>query len=324
MRIAVIDIGTNSVRSRIVAVPVSGPRHTLGDEKAYTRLGRRLAETGALSTEAIGDTIEALGRMLRLAHTLEATHIRAVATAAVREASNRDELLGRAREELGLEIEVISEAEEARLAFLSAAEMVGVSGRTAVLDIGGGSAEIVLSTDEEIESVASVPLGAVVLSERFHHTDPLTPAELERLTTYVQSTLANALPDAPPTTARLIGSGGTVNAIGKMIAARDPQPPQSFHGLEIGRGDLFDLERTLAASTAKERRTMKGLPKSRVDIIVAGVVVVAEAARTLGSDALVVNAHGIREGLVIDMVRTQRDTGAPTSASAHRDEGFST
>ncbi|MBN2847648.1 MAG: Ppx/GppA family phosphatase, partial [Coriobacteriia bacterium] len=173
MRVAAIDIGTNSIRSTIVEVPVGGSRKTLDDEKAHTRLGRGVNETGLLSDQAMDETVAVLRRMLQIAAQHDVTHVRAVATAAVRNAGNAEVFRERIKREFALELEVISEEEEGRLAFLSAAESVGLEGRSAVLDIGGGSVEIVRAADGEIEFITSLPLGAVVLSERYHATDPI-------------------------------------------------------------------------------------------------------------------------------------------------------
>ncbi|MBW6468150.1 MAG: Ppx/GppA family phosphatase, partial [Coriobacteriia bacterium] len=181
MRIAAIDIGTNSIRMRVVEAPVGGVRRTLDDEKAYTRIGRGMGATGRLSDDAITDAVAVLRRMMSIAEQHGVSHVRAVATAAVREAANAREFVDRVRAEVGLRIEVISAEEEGRLAFLSAAESVGVPGRCAVIDLGGGSMEIVRATDGQVTMIASVPLGVVAMSERYHQIDPMPKSEHRRL-----------------------------------------------------------------------------------------------------------------------------------------------
>jgi exopolyphosphatase/guanosine-5'-triphosphate,3'-diphosphate pyrophosphatase len=308
MRIAAIDIGTNSVRSTIVEVPVGGPRAMLDDEKAYTRLGRGLHQTGRLSQESMRDTIEALRRMLDIARQFEVSHIRVVATAAVRDAENADDLLELARTELGIEIEVISPEEEGRLAFLSAVESADLEGRSAVIDIGGGSVEIVRSTGREIEFISSLPLGAVVLSERYHTEDPMPKGDYRRLTKYVRGLLTEALGDEPDPVATLVGSGGTINAVAAMISATTGNSLPTLHGYEVTRADVIHLLARLSRSDAAERRTIKGLPEQRADIIVAGTVVVDELMRLLGANVLRINTRGIREGVVVDTIARERGT----------------
>jgi len=311
VRIAAIDIGTNSVRSTIVDVPVGGPRSTLDDEKAYTRLGRGTAATGCLSEQSIDDTIAALRRMLRIANRHDVTYIRAVATAAVRVASNSDVLLNRAFEELNLDIEVISEQEEGRLAYLSAIENVRVEGEWALVDIGGGSVEIVRALDRQVHSIASLPLGAVVMSERFHTEDPIPKREYKRLVKHVRGALTDAVGDEPTPGLTLVGSGGTVGAVAALIATRTDPGYTSLHRFELKRADVSEVLASLAKMSADERAAIKGLPESRIDIIVAGAVVLEECMRVFDADSILYNARGIREGIVLDTI--DREQGLAVS-----------
>ena len=311
MRIAAIDIGTNSVRSTIVEVPVGGPRRTLDDEKAYTRLGRGTGASGQLSDEAMDETIEVLDRMLQIAGQHEVTHVRAVATAAVRDAANGEEFVERVRDELGLAIEVISAKEEGRLAFLSAAESIGLDGRSAVVDIGGGSVEIVRATDRQIEFISSLPIGAVVMSERYHTRDPIPDKELKRMRRYVRRTLTDVLGTDPDPVGTFVGSGGTINTVAALIAAKRDPSISTLHSFEVLRAEVIHLKAALAATTAQERAEMKGMPVNRVDIIVAGVVVLDEVMRVLGANELIVNGRGVREGVVIDTVERERGATGP-------------
>ena len=311
MRVAAIDIGTNSIRSTIVEVPVGGSRKTLDDEKAHTRLGRGVNETGLLSDEAMDETVAVLRRMLQIAAQHDVTHVRAVATAAVRSAGNAQTFRDRIRREFALELEVISEEEEGRLAFFSAAESVGLEGRSAVLDIGGGSVEIVRAADGQIEFITSLPLGAVVLSERYHATDPIDKRDLKRLVKHVRRSLADALDAQVAPVGTLVGSGGTITTLAGIIAARRDPALASVHRYTVRRAEIIHLLAELAGSSARQRAAIKGMPESRVDIILAGTVVVDEAMRALGVNELVVNARGIREGIVIDTVQRERGASAP-------------
>jgi len=322
VRLAAIDIGTNSIRLRVVDVPVGGARRTLDDEKAYTRIGRGMSATGRLSEDAMDDAIVALRRMLSIAGQHDVTDIRAVATAAVRSAENAGEFVGRIRAELGLVVEVISAEEEGRLAFLSAAESVPIDGRCAVIDIGGGSVEVVHATDGQITRIASLPVGAVAMSERFHTIDPMPKEDRRRLAKHVRKRLAAALGDENEPVARLIGSGGTVNTIAALIAARHRLNLTSVHTFEIRRAELIHLLAPLSRSSALERAGMKGMPENRVDIIVAGAIVLDETMRFLGANELIVNARGMREGIVIDMVARERGVDAsPDRMQAVREWG---
>lgn len=305
-RIAAIDIGSNSVRSVIVDI-LDGERHRLlDDEKAYTRLSQGLDATGRLSGEAMDETIDALRRMLQIAETFEVKTIRAIATAAVRKAANASQFLGRIEDELGLTVETISQEEEGRLAFVSAAGSLQVDGRVAVIDIGGGSVEIVRATGHEIEFITSLPIGAVVISERYHREDPIPRKEYRRMRTHIRRMLAEALGDDPDPVHTLIGSGGTLNALAAMTASARQPSYSTVHGFELTRADLVHHLAQLSRSTAKERAEIKALPPNRIDIILAGTVVVDETMRALGTNTLIVNSKGVREGLVLEMIAEER------------------
>lgn len=308
MRIAAIDIGTNSIHCTVFEVLVGGRRKVLDDERAHTRLGRGTPETGRLSDSAMQDSIVALSRMLQFAETYEVSRVRAVATAAVREASNGKEFVARIGEELGLDVEVVSEEEEGRLVFLSAADSFGIEGRWAVVDIGGGSVEIVHALSRQIEFVTSLRLGAVYLSEQFHHLDPMSSEDYEQLVTYVHRSIAGALGNERQPVFRLVGSGGTVSSVGGLIAAEREPGVSSLHGFEFTRAELVRILASLQGTTAAERAAMKGMPENRVDIIIEGAVVLEESMRALGANEVIVNVHGIREGMVIDAMRRERGT----------------
>lgn len=305
MRIAAIDIGSNSIRLTIVDVPVAGRRIVRGEEKAYARLGHGVLESGRLAQDAMDAAVRALDRMMRLAREREVTHVRAVATAAVRQATNGTAFVQRVRREVGLEIEVIDGAHEGRLALLSAVDGLALSGDVAVVDIGGGSVEIARGTGAAVSGVVSMPLGAVVLADRFGGEEPLSADAERRLTAHVRETLAASLPDTR-TPGVLAGSGGTVTTLASMLAARRGTAGQSVHGSRIPAGELAELRALLVRSSADDRERMKGLSTSRVDLIVPGAVVLDEVVRWLRADGVLVNARGMREGIVLEVIERER------------------
>lgn len=316
MKLAAIDIGSNSIRCTIVDAAKDGRRTTLDDEKAYVRLGRGVAHAGRLDEAAMDEATAALGRMLQIARGHGVTHVRAVATAAVRSASNGPAFVERLATELGLEVEVISSEHEGRLSLLSALDGLALDGNVAVVDVGGGSVEIVRAVGRVLTSVASVPLGAVVLSDRFGSTDPLPKDDARGLKAYVRDTLAAALsPDDPPAEI-MVGSGGTVTTLATLIAAERDPAPVNVHGFVIAREDLGALRARLVASSAREREAMRGMSVSRVDLIVAGAVVLDEAVRALGARSVLVNARGMRAGIVIEAIERERGAGKPVERMA--------
>ncbi|MBA4370733.1 MAG: Ppx/GppA family phosphatase [Coriobacteriaceae bacterium] len=308
-RLAAIDIGTNSVRL-VVAQPERGGGYRLiDDEKSQVRLGEGLGATGALSEAAMDRTVEALGRMLEIARGLEADRVRAVATAAVRIASNGEAFVARLRDELGVRVEVISAFEEGRLAFLGAAANFDLAGRMAVVDIGGGSVEIVRSTGTQIEDITSLPLGVVALAELLPtDEDPPSRASLKRLRRHIRASLRGAFGARPHAIAGAIGSGGTVTTLGSIVAAWTGDETGSVQGMELTQADVVHIFAWLRGLTLEQRRHVPGLPEYRADIIVPGALLVREVLRHLGTNTLLVNGKGLREGLVLDTIR--QETGA--------------
>lgn len=310
-RIAAIDIGSNSVRSIVVEVPQSGPPRLLHDEKVQTRLAAGLSRTDTLDPKAMDRTVDALGRMLEMVRASDVEKTRAVATSAVRDAVNGKAFVARVRRELGLDVEIVTPEDEGRLAFLSAAAHFDLEGRVAVIDLGGGSLEVVRAVGSEIEAIDSLALGTVALTERFATEDPLRPKAFKALRKHVRSSLADVFGPDPDAPRLLVGSGGTVNSLAWMASHLHGESFNSIQGYAIARADVVHLVALLKRSTVEERRAIQGLAPQRADIILAGAVVVDEVMRLFGANELRVNAKGIREGLVQEAVSTHKRARDP-------------
>lgn len=291
------------MRSIVVEVPDDGAYRVIDDEKETTRLGTGLQSTGALQEEPMQHSAEALRAFLAIGRNLNVDQVRAVATAAVRSASNGPAFVERLRNELDLDVEVITAEEEGRLVFVSAAAHFPMSGRSVVVDIGGGSVEVVAAIGSQIEHIASVPLGARVVSERFVDADPISDAGFKRMKKYIRSTLRGAVAESGESAQLLIGSGGSVTSAGAMVASLRGRSTDQLHGFEVTRAEVMRLLADLSRSSAEMRRKMAGLPPERADIILAGILVLAEVMKLAGAASLFVNARGIREGIIIDTVR---------------------
>jgi exopolyphosphatase/guanosine-5'-triphosphate,3'-diphosphate pyrophosphatase len=310
-RIAAIDIGSNSVRSIVVEAPSSGPPRLLHDEKVQTRLAAGLSRTDTLAPEAMDRTIEALGRMLEMVRGADVDKVRAVATSAVREAVNGKAFVARVKRELGLDVEIVAPDDEGRLAFLSAAAHFDLDGRVAVIDLGGGSLEVVRAVGGEIEGIDSLGLGAVALTERFATEDPLPPKAFKALKRHVRSSLSEAFGIDPDVPRLLVGSGGTVNSLAWMASHLHGESFNSVQGYAIPRADVVHLVALMKRSTVEERRAIPGLAAQRADIILAGAVVVDEVMRLFGMNELRVNGKGIREGLVQETISARKRAPGP-------------
>lgn len=305
-RLQAIDIGTNSVRSIVVEVAPDGSYRVIDDEKATTRLGNGLQATGALSADSMQATADALRVFLGIGRNLGVDEVRAIATAAMRTATNGPAFAERLNDELGLDVEIVSEYEEGRLVFLSASANFELPATSAVVDIGGGSVEIVTAVGPEVDHIVSMPLGARVVSERFVDADPISESGFKRMKKHVRSLLKERVGDDAAGVQLLIGSGGTVTSVAAMVEARFRRKHDSLHGIEVTRPAVMQLLSDLSRSTAEERRRMPGLTPERADIVLAGTLVLAEAMKLTGAGSVFVNARGIREGIVIDTVRRRR------------------
>jgi len=315
-RLAAIDIGTNSIRWIVVEADHTGGYKILDDEKSTVRLGEELSRTGAISAQASERAAEAVGRFRKLIAGLKVSAVEAIATSAIRRASNGQGLLEILSAELGHEIRVISGVEEAELAMLSAQRHFDMEyKRYAVFDIGGGSLEITTALGSHIEECFSLDLGAVVMTEQFLAHDPPRPADLELLQRHVRSTLKKQVNRSKVQLQTLIGSGGTTTAIGSMVMSAVGKSYASIHGYEVLRSEVVHMLAMLIRKSLAERRMVPGLNADRTDIIVAGVAVVEELMRFFGANQLLVNERGIREGLII---RAMEKHGLIPVASAPR------
>lgn len=315
-RIAAIDIGSNSVRQIVADVSADGTIQVVDEMKAAPRLASGLVDTGALQDEAITRAVEAIGRMATLARQLGAERVEAVATSAVRDAGNGDEFLQRVHRETGLFVRVLDGEEEARLSFRSAlAHFELGAGRAVVVDIGGGSLELVLSVDGVIERLASLPLGAVRLTERFLRDDAARPKALRALRREVRAALRPHLPVRDWRGAAMIGSGGTfTNLAGLYLTKQGIFTARSVHAARVPRGDVEHLLEMLHAMSPDERRAVEGLNPDRADIIVAGLAAVAEVMARLEAREVQVSRYGIREGLLLEAARVRPMVADPGEA----------
>ena len=336
-RIAAIDIGTNSIRCIIAEASDDGKFKIMDDEKATVRLGERLAMTGMISDDASSRAIEAIRRFRKLINGLNVEAVEAVATSAVRTATNGSELVALLSEELGHDIKVITGEEEAELTATSALSNFDMYGKRSVMvDIGGGSVEIVTAFGNHIEEFYSLDLGAVVMTDRFLQSDPIEESELRKLQRHIRGSLKRAFTGKRISVDSLIGSGGTLTALGCMAMQMRKDNYVSIHGSEVFRAEVVHLLAMLIHKDLKGRRTVPGLNQDRADIIVAGMVLIDELMRFFDANRVLVNERGIREGLLIKAMKnigfksgnndppTWRDSINDFALSCHVDQQHAT
>ena len=314
-RVSAIDIGSNSIRAIVADVSPDGHIRVVDEMKSAPRLGAGMDEHGALADSAMQRATEAVARMATLARQHGATRIEAVATSAVRDASNAHQFANMVRRAARLQLRVLEGTDEALLGYRSAlAHFDLASGRAAVVDIGGGSLELVLSAAGLVDRLVSLPFGALRMTERYF-PKKITRRKVKKLRRDVRHELERHLPAREWRNAQVIGSGGTfTNLAGMSLARQGIRPAQSVHGTRVPRGDIEHILDSLQDMTPTERLTVAGLNAGRADIIVAGLAVIAEVMARLDSPSLVVSAYGIREGLLLEIAKVPATVASPGEA----------
>jgi exopolyphosphatase / guanosine-5'-triphosphate,3'-diphosphate pyrophosphatase len=293
-RLAAIDVGSNTILLLVAEHDPSTGLTIIGEAEDQPRLGAGLGSTGRLSEPAIERALQSLTRMRDQALQLGAERTAAVATAAVREAANGTEFVERARRQ-GIPVRVISPEAEADLAYRSAAYHFPGMGPTLVVDIGGGSMELIGAIDDEIKLTTSLPLGAVRLTEQ--------GLPLPQLREHIRLRLLHAIDKSTWRNSRVIGSGGTFANLASIVQARrGDENVGSIQGVRVTAAELEEVLAALGRMTPEQRREVPGLRPERADIIVAGLAAAAELLRLLNAADVAVNRYGLREGLLLEMV----------------------
>jgi exopolyphosphatase/guanosine-5'-triphosphate,3'-diphosphate pyrophosphatase len=312
MPLATIDIGTNTT---LLLVARSEPTvEVLAERAEITRLGRGIGHQGALDATAIERTLAALRQFAEIARQ-HGARIAAVGTEALRRAPNAAAFLDPAAQILGTPVEVIDGQREAALTFAAVAASfpdVG-TGALAVVDIGGGSTEVVLASDGAVGFRTSLPLGSVRLTEAFVHHDPATAAERAAIVGAIDAAIRGVpFPRQPAT---VVGVAGTVTSLAAMALSLASYDPARVHGYRLSRADLGREIARLGAATQAEREQMTGLDPRRADVILAGALILDRIAAASGVVEIRVSDRGIRWGLFHELSRTSSASGPPPRAA---------
>jgi len=297
MLCAAIDIGSNTTRV-LVAEPADGQLKKVMEQRAYTRINKALDGDGAIPAEKIAEVGEVVATQVRLARELGAQEIRAVATAAVRDSTNGEQAAAAVSRAAGVEVEVLSEQEEGRLAFLGATKALGhpAEGRIGVVDVGGGSTEVILGTVAGgVEKVQSWQVGSGVLADELISSDPPSAAEIRKVRDRIDDIFEGVEIEHP---AQAVAVGGSATSLRRLVGA-----VLEYETLERGI-------RVLCGDPAAEVAKRFELDPVRVRILTTGVLILEKVSELLGQP-LQIGKGGLREGIILDLLNNGRSNGRP-------------
>nr|WP_186510636.1 Ppx/GppA phosphatase family protein [Synechococcus sp. RS9902] len=311
-RIAAIDIGTNSFHLLVAAVdPKLRTFRIIQAEKATTRLGERDPETGELTAAAMQRGLETLRQFRDLAASHRVEQIVTAATSAVREAPNGRDFLQTILDDLGMEVDLVSGPEEARLIYLGVLSGMPFGDRPhLLLDIGGGSTELILADGRDARALTSTRVGAVRLQRDFVRDDPMPPQRRSFLQAFIQGSLEPAVDKVrrrikPGETPVLVATSGTAMAIGSLAASEEERPPRKLHGYRVTRQSLNQVVDRLITMTHAQRRELAPINDRRAEIIVPGALILQTTMKMLGVGEFVLSERALREGLIVDWMLRQ-------------------
>ena len=307
VRVAAVDIGTNSVHMVLAAVDQQLRSFSvLTTEKTPVRLGERDLETGDLTSQAMERAMQALNHCRQLADSHGSHAVVGVATSAVREAGNGREFLALVEQKLGFQVDLVDGREEARLIYLGVLSAMDFAGAPhLILDIGGGSTELILADSHDTRSLSSLRVGAVRLAQDFGFYGALTTERVQFLKTFIQGMLEPAVCKVQQRLAVgespvLVCTSGTAMAIGSLLALRLGTTSRSLNGLRFGLGHVQELMQELVTLDVEQCRRLPGLSERRADIIVTGGLILETAMELLNAQEMVLCKRALREGLIVN------------------------
>jgi exopolyphosphatase/guanosine-5'-triphosphate,3'-diphosphate pyrophosphatase len=312
-RYAAIDIGSNSVRMEAAEVIPGQPTRVLASDREVTRLGESVFRTGGVSEEALKSTCAVLARMSTLYRSLDVVGVRAVATSAIRDTRNQREFLARASQAIGAPVEIISGREEARLIHLGVECSWPQPGkRVIIIDIGGGSAEIIGAEGGHLREAYSQPLGAVRLRESFLAGEPPTPRQLHQMHEYIQEKLWSAVRRLGHTGwDRAIATSATASAVAGAVSRLPRSKREEIDRRRVSTAQIRKLYHKLAPLNLAARRKITGIGPRRAEIIVPGIAVLLDFLQEFHLPAVYYSRAGVRDGIIADLAA--RNVGAELS-----------
>jgi exopolyphosphatase / guanosine-5'-triphosphate,3'-diphosphate pyrophosphatase len=307
VRLAAIDIGTNTVRLLVSDVTAEGAKTDVVRRAAITRLGEGLVESGMFKPEAVVRTLETLAAYSDETGKLGVEAIKVVATSAARDASNSGEFLAAAGEVLGTSVDVVSGETEAAYAFLGAVQAFPFKDpeqQVVVFDVGGGSTELIAGRGRYMDTAVSLDIGSVRLTELFVRNDPPAADEINQINEWVRDAVKNGLKKAGMTTTdnlTVIGVAGTITTIKAVRIGLSEYDPAKIHVSKLTREDVVAVLNKFLSMRLADRQKLAGLEPKRADVIIAGTIITAMVLDELGAKELTVSESDIIDGTLLTL-----------------------
>lgn len=305
-KLAALDIGTNSFHLIVISTTSAGEFNIIDKEREVIRLSEGNArDTKKIQPEGIERAVETIQRFKKIAE-LHGAKLRATATSAVREASNRDQFVKNIFKRTGVNIEVIGGIEEARLIYLGIQNAIPILDKTSLaIDIGGGSSEFILGKAGEIEFADSIKIGAVRLTQKFFPDYIVNDQRVEETRNFVKKEISKIAANLSHSEIKLfVGSSGTIMSVGLMIEAMRKDSESDNHILnnyQFSAEELFEIEEIiLSKRRPEERKVIPGLEEGRADIIPAGIIIISTIFKELKIKEMIISGYALREGIILD------------------------
>jgi exopolyphosphatase/guanosine-5'-triphosphate,3'-diphosphate pyrophosphatase len=299
--IGIIDIGSNSIRLMLVQININNSFSVIDEIKETIRLGKDMSPDGKLHTYRIEKAMETLSFFKHLCKAQDVKEIFAVATEAVRKASNKSAFLNKIKTELNLTVRVLSGNEEAYYSYFGTINSIDID-NALLVDIGGSSTELILVENRKVKASISLPLGGINLTEKFSLTRAMDTETEKELKTFLQSFYKNIpwlldIKDIP-----LVGIGGTIRNIAKINRKSNSYPLDNIHNYRISTSDVVDIYKTVSKKDASQRKKIKGLSKDRADIFLGPITSVVTLLEFCSINELLISGNGLREGLLYEYI----------------------
>jgi exopolyphosphatase/guanosine-5'-triphosphate,3'-diphosphate pyrophosphatase len=304
-QIGIIDLGSNSIRLVIYKIGIHGSYKLVDDISDNARLSESMVDGKDLNPTAMKRAIKSIKLFKSLCHSynIYAKDIICVATAAVRKANNKEFFLDLLKEETGLDFKLISGEEEALYTYNAVIHSIDIESGL-VIDIGGGSTELVHFVNKEVINYISIPIGSIVATEEFTGSDKIAAAAIKSLESHLDERLEECPWLSELKSLSIIGLGGTIRSISKIHKAQIEYPIDIIHNYEISAEDFYSIYNNLKSLDLSERKHVKGISIKRSDILVGGLSILNYIFRKTSSEKLVISGSGLREGILFDHLKT--------------------